>query len=214
MNVLIVEDDFIIAEQLRSIITTHGDTVIGHADTIADAKKLIQLRPDLCFLDIYLRNGDIGIELGKVLQEKGIAFIFLTANNEMETLKKAVSTEPLNYITKPFSERDIIASLELARIRLSKTIEVKTHPGTITLKHSDILYIEADNVYVTIVTSEKSYVLRMTLKEMEGRLDDTFIRVHRSYLVNRNKISSRNSQYVFLGDIRIPYSKKEVDLKG
>lgn len=210
MNILIIEDDFIIAEQLRSIITEHGDTVVGHADTVADAQKLLHPDIDLCFVDIYLRNRENGIELARILQEKNMNFIFLTANNEMETLKKAVSTEPLSYITKPFSERDIIASLELARIRGSKTIEVKTHHGTITLKHSDILYIEADNVYVTVVTANKSYVQRMTLKEMEGRLDDNFIRVHRSFLVNRNKITSRTAQHVLVGDTRIPLSKKEL----
>lgn len=93
MNVLIIEDDFIIAEQLRSIITDNGDTVVGHADTIADAQKLLNPGIDLCFLDIYLRNRENGIEIAKILQERGISFLFLTANNEMEMLKKAVSTE-------------------------------------------------------------------------------------------------------------------------
>lgn len=212
MKVLIIEDEFIVSDQLRSIITQQGDTVEGHADTIADALPLLQPHIDLCFLDIQLRNRENGIELGQLMHEKGINFVFLTANNEMDTLKKAVNTHPLAYITKPFSERDIIASLELARVRLSKTIELKTVQGSITLKQSDIHYIEADNVYVTLYTSDKKYVQRMTLKEIESRLDENFIRVHRSYLVNKQKISSKSARYVFIGDVRIPISKKELGL--
>lgn len=209
MKVLIIEDDLIVANYLKSMLKKHTFEVVAISDDVQSATISLEQNPDACLLDIRLADDNNGIEFGKILQEKKIPFIYLTANNEIATIKEAVATQPNAYLTKPFSERDVIAALELikATIQQQAFIEVKTQKGKIKLLLSDILYCQADNVYTKIVIEDKEYVERVTLKDMENHLNENFIRVHRSYIVNKNKITSYKINEIFIGETKIPLSK-------
>lgn len=211
MNILIVEDEYLIADMIAIMLRRNGYHRIGHADTIGKATKALEEEPDVCFVDIRL-NGENGIDFAAILQQREIPFIFITANNELETIRSAALTNPQAYLSKPVNEKDLIAGLEIIRARFPKYIWVKTNIGKMKIRQSEILYIEADNVYSRIVCSTRTYMERITLKEVEHLLEPFFIRVHRSFIVNRNRIDSFRSNELRIGGHRIPVSKKYQEL--
>ncbi len=162
MKVVLIEDEYLVADYLKTILVKNGFEVIGMADDYQTALKLIAFKPDVCLVDIRLANNENGIDVGKVLNKKQIPFIYLTANNELTTIKDAVKTHPEAYLTKPFSERDVIAALELINFKFNaiKTLELKTVKGKIEILFDDILYIEADNVYTKIISKSKVHTER------------------------------------------------------
>jgi two-component system, NtrC family, response regulator HydG len=115
-KILIVEDQFIEANNLRMILTKSGYPVSGVAASVPGALKMIEEeRPDFVLLDILLDGPMTGIDLAKTLQQKQIPFIFLSANSNEQTLKAAKATRPYGFLVKPFRDRDVTVMLEIAR---------------------------------------------------------------------------------------------------
>ncbi|MFD2571634.1 sigma 54-interacting transcriptional regulator [Spirosoma soli] len=124
--VLIVEDEFVIANDLRLILSEAGYSVLGIADSVAEAQELIeQRRPDMVLLDIYLKGKKSGLDLAKQLGDSGIPFIFVSANDNRSILEEVKATQPSGYIVKPFREKDIVTTLEIGRYRHAHSVEVK-----------------------------------------------------------------------------------------
>lgn len=115
-RILIVEDEAIVAEDLEMAITDIGYEVVGRASRADDAVNMaLELKPDLILMDIVLRGEKNGIEASGEIKEKiNIPIIFLTAYSNLELIDAAKSTEPYAYIVKPFRERQLLASIEMA----------------------------------------------------------------------------------------------------
>jgi two-component system response regulator LytT len=209
MRVVIVEDELLIAEQLEDILTANDCSVIGIAQTLEKASNLLHLTPDFVFLDIQLKNNENGIDFGNTLNQKGIPFIYITANTEVETLKEAVKTNPISYISKPFKSNDVIAALELIRLKhqMKPKITLKLANKDVDVFLDDILFCEAKGSYTEIVTKQKRYTKRINLKDFLKQLDSNFVRVHRSFAVNKNQITYKTSTSIFFHDQEIPVSK-------
>jgi len=108
-KILIVEDQFIEANNLKIILKKAGYLVCPLASSVPGALKIIENeKPDLVLLDIYLDGKLTGIDLAKYLREKNIAFVFLSANSTKETLDEAKVTRPYGFLVKPFREKDIL----------------------------------------------------------------------------------------------------------
>ncbi|PIZ06394.1 MAG: hypothetical protein COY57_02210, partial [Flavobacteriales bacterium CG_4_10_14_0_8_um_filter_32_5] len=154
MNAIIVEDELIIADHLAQILSSINVNVIEIIDDLTEAEKSLAKAPDFYFLDIRLSNNQNGIEFGKVLNNLAIPFIYITANNELEILKKAIATQPTSYITKPFKERDVIAAVELIKLKtkVANYLQIITPKGIKKIAEQEILYCEAKGSYVNIVT--------------------------------------------------------------
>ena len=212
MKVVIIEDDLIVADHLTMMLQRHGITVLGVIDNAEDAMQEWTDGADLYFVDIRLSGIKTGIDLGKVLHANNQAFVYVTANNEISTVKKAAETSPFGYITKTYKESDVVALLELFKVQFAREFEVNTDFGKKRIKLTDILYLEADGSYVKIFTKERLYTERGTLTEIEERYDSYFIRVHRSFLVNTDKIDEYNSKEVYVNGKAIPISRSYKDL--
>lgn len=209
MRVVIVEDELLIAEQLEDILTANDCSVIGIAQTLEKASNLLHLTPDFVFLDIQLKNNENGIDFGNTLNQKGIPFIYITANTEVETLKEAVKTNPISYISKPFKSNDVIAALELIRLKhqMKPKITLKLANKDVDVFLDDILFCEAKGSYTEIVTKQKRYTKRINLKDFLEHLESNFVRVHRSFVVNKNQITYKTATSVFFNTLEIPVSK-------
>lgn len=132
-KVLIVEDQFIEANNLQMILERAGYRVCGIARSVPAALKIIELEhPDLVLLDIYLQGPLTGIDLAKKLKESNTAFVYLSANSNKETLDAAKATHPYGFLVKPFREKDVLVMLEIARYMhdhsLEKIIREKPEP--------------------------------------------------------------------------------------
>lgn len=126
-RILIVEDEAIVAEDLERAITDMGYEVVGHAGSAkAAVKKALELKPDLILMDIVLVGERNGIDASYEIKEKmDIPIIFLTAYSDLGLIDKAKSIEPYAYIVKPFQERQLYASIEMAlyRSRIEKRLK-------------------------------------------------------------------------------------------
>ena len=101
-----------------------GYLVCGTAKSVPEAIKIIDKEhPDLALVDIQLHGELSGIDLAGMLKEKNIAFIYVSANSNHDTLMKAKATQPYGFIVKPFRERDLIVTLEIAQYRHENSLE-------------------------------------------------------------------------------------------
>src|SRR5258705_7009342 len=103
-----------------------GYEVCGIARSVPIAQEMIKKeKPGLVLLDIFLKGKLTGVYLGKQLREDNIAFIYLSANSNEEILSEAKTTEPYGFIVKPFREKDLLVTLEIAQYRHEHSRESK-----------------------------------------------------------------------------------------
>ena len=141
MRILIVEDELIPATYLRRVLENENYTVLKIAtkgeEAIAWAKTE---KPDLIFMDIMLQDNisgaDAAVEIHHLFPE--IVIIFLTAFSDKEMIDFAVRAEAFAYLLKPYRENEILATLELAKAKLSTKKEQKE---TKKKEQEDILYL-------------------------------------------------------------------------
>jgi DNA-binding NtrC family response regulator len=123
-KILIVEDQFVEANYLRSMLEKAGYTICGIARSVQKAMEFIeQEEPGLVLLDIFLSGKLTGIDLARHLREVNIAFIYLSANSNEEVLKAAKATQPYGFLVKPFREKELLIALEIARYRHEHSLE-------------------------------------------------------------------------------------------
>jgi len=225
-KIFIVEDDPIIASDLEGILTDLGYEVCGNTHLPLEAKKKItQLQPDLVLLDINLEAEMDGVELAMLLKPLGFNFIFITAFTDKATLDRVKPTHPLGYIIKPFEEKEIAVTLELAFNKIpeeksvssinsgSDSVFIKTGNNTsVKINFNDILLMEACDNYAYIHTAKERIIVSFTLKDLENKIAASFLlRVHRSYIINLNKVEAIRQQSFIIGKHEIPLGKSYRD---
>ncbi len=125
-TVLIVEDEFTVARDLRRILEKSGYRVSGIAFSVAKALELNeQQRPDLVLLDIHLKGPQTGIDLARKLTQDDIPFVYVSANTNTSILEEVKTTQPYGFIVKPFREKDVQVALDIAYYRHAHRIELR-----------------------------------------------------------------------------------------
>ncbi|MCD0465099.1 sigma-54 dependent transcriptional regulator [Flavobacterium sp. ENC] len=120
-KILIVEDEFIVANDLKIMLVKAGYQVTGIASSVVQARKLIsEKRPDWVLLDIMLKGDLTGIDLAWELRELQLPFLYISANTNQTTLEAVKATHPYGFMVKPFRERDLIVMLDIARYRFDQ----------------------------------------------------------------------------------------------
>ncbi|GAA4785453.1 hypothetical protein GCM10023231_11690 [Olivibacter ginsenosidimutans] len=216
LRIAIVEDEMIIASDMQDMLLELGYQICGIAATHAEALILAkQEKPDLFLLDITLKGKLDGLQLAQALRQQNLAFIFVTSHSDYTTIGKAKETQPYGYLIKPFSKQDLYATIEMAQGHLrqkpaSNSLFVPLGKGKQKVSLKDIQFVKANGNYVEIKMELKRIALRKNLKEFEGKLPAKhhFIRIHKSYLVNRQHIVSYNQFEVTLKDqTKIPIGR-------
>lgn len=115
-RILVVEDEQIVADDIRKSLKNSGYTV-STASTKEEALKKAE-ETDLVLMDIALKGTSNGIEAAQYIHEQlDIPVVFLTAHADERTIKKAKTAEPYGYIVKPFEDRELHATIEMALYR-------------------------------------------------------------------------------------------------
>jgi two-component system response regulator HydG len=115
IKILIVEDQFIEANNLKIILKKAGYRICTIARSVPEALQILTSeQPEMVLLDIYLDGPQTGIDFGRMLRERNIAFVFLSANSNKQTLNAAKATNPYGFLVKPFREKDVLIMLEVA----------------------------------------------------------------------------------------------------
>lgn len=115
-RILIVEDEGIVALNLQQRLVKLGYDVVGRAASGAEALgKARETQPDLVMMDIHIDGPMDGIDTAaRLIEELQLRVIYLTAYSEHATLERARATQPYGYLIKPFSERELHATLQMA----------------------------------------------------------------------------------------------------
>jgi len=215
LKILVVEDESIVAKDIQGSLRKLGYNVPVTVNSGEKALEEIESdRPDLVLMDIMLKGHLNGIEAANIIKERfGIPVIFLTAYADDATLGKAKISEPYGYIIKPFKEKELQTTIEIALYKHGKDLNVKKERDLFhsivenrdssdsifvradyrlnKINYDDIFYVEALKDYVVINTYDNSYTTHTTMKEMVRILPmKYFVRIHRSFIVNINKIFS------------------------
>jgi diguanylate cyclase (GGDEF)-like protein len=116
MNILIAEDEALVAHDIAAILENVGHTIAGIVDTAEDVLAVAEAaRPDIVLLDIHLRGEHDGISIGQILRERfQLPFVYLTAHADRHTVQRAATTGPFGYVIKPFDEQALLSTLEVA----------------------------------------------------------------------------------------------------
>jgi DNA-binding LytR/AlgR family response regulator len=213
-RILIVEDEFIIAQNLRQILTDLAYEVAGHAYDAQEALEILgQGTTDLALLDISLGRGMDGIALAGMMRDRySIPIIFLTSHSDRDTIERAKEVRPAGFIVKPFHKAEIFAAIEIAFAnavdREPPYLFVRVDGGQRKVLLQDITFLKADRVYVEIhCVAGHPLIVRESLHVWEERLPATFLRVNRSYVVNLQHVSRIDTDSITLGSIQIHVSR-------
>lgn len=229
-SILIVEDEFTIAEHLRAVLEGLGHRVTAVVGRVSEAlDSLRQDRPDLVLLDINLRGELDGIDLATRLRaEHHIPFVFLTSQANAATVARAKLTRPYGYLVKPFDEQDIYVALELALAAAAAEqapavpaapapellaaaadgLFLRDRKQMVKVKFSDLCWLEADGNYTTLYTTAGKHTTCHPLKHLEERLPRAeFVRVHKSFIVALRRISAFDSQALTVEGDQVPVGR-------
>ena len=228
LKIGIVEDELVIARTILNTLDELGYSHCGPAISYTEAIEMLENnKPDLVLLDIQLSGKKDGIDVAQKINELyQIPFIFLTANSDAETIDRAKKVKPHAYIVKPFNKEELFAAIEIAFSNFTGN-RSNTKPGDAASWHTkdymfvkdgyvfrkiffnEIIYLESDANYVTIhLQSQKKIMIRSTLNDFIEQVDQKlFIRVHRSYSVNINKIEDIFPTEITIQGFKIPIGK-------
>lgn len=234
VNILIVEDELLIAEDIRMQLEKLGYNVSGMAVSYNEAiENIMQNLPDLVLVDINIEGSKDGIELGHFLRDEAeIPFIYLTSNSDKGTVNRAKDTNPNAYLIKPFKPEGLYTSIEMALASASTNhsetneeepkddfflkdcLFVKKKDNFIKVKLEDIKYLKTEGNYINIVVGAKEkHLIRNSIKNIMSFLpDEMFIQTHKSFLINLNHLDQFSYNQVTIEGEEIPLSKNYRDL--
>lgn len=229
VKILIVEDNMIIAADMSMKLTKLGYQVIGIHNRAEDALKTVsENRPDVIIMDIVLSGTMNGIDAALEIKERhAIPVIFLTSNADDATFQRAKKAQPYGFISKPFRTDDLSRAIELtverveAEVHKTDTLDqVSKLEDRLFIRHmdkmimvpiDDILLLEADRNYCSIITKDQKFLVSVPLGNIEDVLPkDNFIRTHRSFIVNILQVKElgENLEYLMVGTHQVPVSRR------
>lgn len=205
LRVLIVDDEELARLRMRSLLADCMEPaaeVVGEASTAAAALQWLTQHPcDVVLLDIRMPGLD-GIQLAQRVRSlpRPPGLVFVTAHAEHAV--DAFDLEAIDYLTKPVRRARLQEALTRVAQRLGMAapppaaaaadvqpaIVVNDRGSLARVPLAEVLYLKAELKYVTLRTAQHSYVLDDSLTELEGRLGEEFLRVHRNAIVARGAV--------------------------
>ena len=206
MTVMIVDDEELARKLLREMLADHPEIqiVAECANGFEAVKTAAERKPDLIFLDVQMPKLD-GFEVLELIGP-GVGVIFVTAYDAYAL--RAFDVHAVDYLLKPFSKQRLEAALALAENRLGENtppaailaatarapgylerLVVKDGARVHIIPVARLDFAEAQDDYISLVSNGKAYLKQQTISSLEESLDPRqFIRIHRSYIVNLDRV--------------------------
>ena len=223
IRILAVEDNPIHAAKLEMLLDELGYFLIDTVNNTTDAvSKFEAVSPDIMLMDIDLKQDEDGIGIAKKITSiNPVPIIFTTSFTDLTTIDRAKATHPFGYLIKPLEKAALQAAIELAVFRFAHTevhqpevqssgwtqhaiamdsFFVKTNCLEKVL-YDDILWVGvSSDRYCEIVTESKTFTIRTSLLSLGEKLPPhQFVRIHRTYIVNIQKVIHINEQDMLIG---------------
>lgn len=169
---------------------------------------------DILMLDIEM-PGISGIDLARKVRLDNTAVQIVFVTGFYDYFSDGFDVSALHYLIKPVNEDKLFPVLDKAADNLAyrqRSILLSTADVDIKVSLADITYVEAENVYIVVHTVYETYRTRMSLANFSKQLDDTFLKVHRSYVVGLKYIKkiTRTEITMLSGDV-VPISRGMYD---
>lgn len=222
LKILIIEDDLVIAENLKEILLECGYVHVYVAKDYASAKQLKNtVQPYLFLVDVYLEGSEkdgIDIMLSEFM-EYDKALIYISSLSDQETRERAKLTNPSAYLVKPFSAKQLEVAIDFAMtnhyLKSDKGREiiidhcpfisepnyfyVRVKDRYERVNKADVILLHSDGNYTDIVTKDKKIKHYLYLKLLLDRLSiNSLVRCHNSYAVNIHHIHSFDNDNVYI----------------
>jgi two-component system LytT family response regulator len=198
IRALIIDDEPAARERVRTMLEAHDDfELVGECSDGVEAREaIVNLRPDVIFLDIEMpRLSGISLLEGLSAKERPVALL-VTAHSRHAA--EAFDLAAADYLLKPFTQERFDRAVQRARLAVrtrnarqaDERLAFKKSRGKVMLVRSaDIRFVAAEGNYVRVYMTDKAILVRETIQSLEEQLDPaTFIRVHRRAIVNLNHV--------------------------
>lgn len=214
MTAVIVEDLAVAAEVLQKYCIKSGRvTVLNTFNSISEALPfLCDQVVDVIFLDVEMPGGT-GFDL---LDNLPYSPQVILTTSKTEYAYNAFEYNVTDFLKKPFTYQRFLDALGKLKEQSEKKeneedlshIYIKSDGKLIRLENDDILYIESMGDYVKFITNEKKIITHNTIKNLTAKINPSvFCKVHRSYIINMNKISDVRENMLYIKGQMIPISK-------
>lgn len=173
-NVLIVEDEALVALELRENVERLGHDVIGITDSAEQAVSLaIKKKPNLIIMDVRLSGRMDGIEAAELIRNSAdIPILFLTAYSGDETLSRATDAEPYGYLLKPVQERQLAGAIEIAMQRHKKDAKLReSYKNALTILRAlpHAVVVTGNSLEVRYLNSSAEILLGIKMRDVVGK---------------------------------------------
>jgi len=229
-NVLVVEDDRLLAENIKQTLTKEGFSVSGVARNLKEAVDIMKRNViDIALIDIQLDGPEDGVATAtELLRIKWIPIIYITAHTPLEMDERMKKTLPAAFLEKPLRVRELAVQIELALHNFgvgnlpsayqlpSEQLFLPADKGHIGVKIREILYLKADRVYSQLFLSEKEFsriypgrtyghvLILSNMGSVFRRLPADFYLLSRSLVINLNHLARVDSNRLFMQQHEIP----------
>ncbi len=202
---LIIDDEPLARRRLRLMLDRHPEVVaVAECSNGREAMVLAEQKPNLLFVDIQMPELG-GFEMLAALELKPApAIIFVTAHQEFAL--QAFGAEAVDYLVKPFTRERFGRAMDRAArflrggaraevaqrggVRRRDRFAIRLRDQVLFVKAAELNWIGAEGNYARLHTSERSYLIRESMQKLEEELDPAlFVRVHRSAIVNIERVS-------------------------
>jgi len=215
MKCLIIDDEELARGLLKSYVEKVGNLeLLDSFESPIDALQILKTKTiDLIFLDIQMPDLK-GTDFAKLVDAK-TKIIFTTAYSEYAL--EGFELNALDYLLKPITFERFLAAVnkmnaDSSSIESQTTITVKSGYDLHKINLEEITHIESDSEYVIFYTANRKVMSNQSLKSLERTLPKNFMRVHRSFIVNKNKVTGLKSRDLLLSELRIPVSDSYYEL--
>lgn len=227
-RILIVEDESLVAMDMERMLLGLGYEVLPNVNSYDDAMLALNTnKPDLVLLDINLNDTKTGIDLSKQIQQQyKIPFIYLTSHSDKATMDEALVTKPYGYLLKPFDADDLYAAIEVAMsnfmgqpihnedsgLLCKDALFIKTDKNFVRVEINDICWVESEHNYLYIVSQKGKHIIRSNFKDFQQNIPSAkFIQVHKSYMINLDKVEAFSHTDITINGKEIPLSRMYKD---
>lgn len=218
LNCITVDDSAIQLKIISGMVKKHPNLkLVGEFTNALETREALKSTPiDLIFLDIEMPVFS-GIDFLKTF--KDIPQVIVVTSNK-EYAYDAFKYDVTSFLSKPINNEEFTKAIEKA-ILLHKNvfnkdnskneedyIFVKSNLVNIKINLTDIKWVEAIGDYIKIVTNEKNFIVLSTMKAFIGKLpDDRFMRIHKSFIANLERVKNFNSKTVEIEGKELPLSR-------
>lgn len=216
-KILVIEDDPIDLISIKAKLKElgHHEPVVSDHNT--DLNLLVKnTNPQLVISDIYFEKKPLGLALVDICTALDIPLILMTADTRVDTYNLANKHHKVTYLVKPFHHLTLQTCIELVMKEVNTMMPadehycyVKDYAGNkVRLNYRDILFIRAEGNFCHIQCQQVHYMIRISLAHFSEQLDDHFVQVHKSFIVNKAHVNKIAHNHIIIITQEIPIGRK------